>query len=96
MKVVNLQGGTDILMIYIKPNLILFGGLLKDKNKVSNDLWILNMETVINKENGKVYQWYNVEYDKEAVYPPPRIYHSMVVCRSGKAKGMIIVFGGER
>ena len=68
---------------FIKPNnLILFGGNLYN-SIVMNDTWIF--DTIENT-------WSLIEFSKA---PPPRAYHILEICKSGKAKGMIMIFGGR-
>jgi protein phosphatase len=104
-------------MVYAKPHLVIFGGVLKDKNKLSNELWVLNLENRLidtNKLHNQItlkineeikvtpcdgpdyfYEWKLVEFNKDSLLPPPRMYHSAGICRSGRAKGMILIFGGR-
>ena len=105
------------IMVYAKPNLIVFGGVLKEKNKLANDLWILNLENKVpnnikamsqislkineeikittNEGPDFVYEWKQVEYGKDVIIPPARMYHSAGICKNGRAKGMILIFGGR-
>lgn len=83
-------------LIYYKPFLILFGGVLKEKNQLSNELWITRVYYM------NLYQNPTIIWEKitprnidDAQIPRPRLYHSAGFIRSGKAKGMIIIFGGR-
>ncbi len=84
------------IMLYSKPYLILSGGVLKEKNKLANDLWIVNLskKVILNEEKEYyVYQWTSVECTN---FPPsPRMYHTAGIIKSGRAKGMILIFGGR-
>ena len=71
-------------MIFIKPNIIVFGG--NTGNEPANDVWSLNLEKA-------PYSWVKLECGKEI--PPARVYHSSALCSSGPANGMMVVFGGR-
>lgn len=77
-------------MVYIKPHLIIFGGVLKSNNKNANDTWVINLENLVNNE----YEWMLVEI-QNMIVPPSRMYHSAGVIKSGRAKGMILIYGGR-
>jgi protein phosphatase len=79
-------------MIYCKPNLIVFGGVVKDKNKYSNELWTLNLDKISHND---FYEWNSVQFNSNQIQPSPRMYHSMVICKAGRAKGMVMIFGGR-
>lgn len=79
-------------MVYLPPHLLVYGGIIKDKSKFSSDIWMINLDIKINNEN---YEWKIIDTGKENIKPPPRMYHSAGICREGRAKGMIIVFGGR-
>jgi protein phosphatase len=80
------------IMVYLSPYLIVHGGVMKDLQQYSSDLWIINLDEKINEE---YYEWKRVEFDKDSPLPPPRMYHTAGICKSGRAKGMIIIFGGR-
>jgi protein phosphatase len=104
-------------MVYAKPYLVVFGGIQKEKNKLSNEVWVLNLDNRIidsNKIHNQItikvndeikvkpsesheyfYEWKLVEFNNDSIIPSSRMYHSSVICRSGKAKGMILIFGGR-
>jgi protein phosphatase len=69
-------------MVACKGYLIVFGGNLKN-NVLANDLWVYSIA-----DN----EWKQVEI-KEG--PPSRVYATAAVCKSGKAKGMIMLYGGR-
>lgn len=75
-------------MIYSKPHLIIFGGTSED-NKSLNDVWIINIDEY---KDLKV-EWTEVKFD--GIIPSPRTYSSSCICKSGRAKGMILFFGGR-
>lgn len=72
-------------LTYIKPYLIVFGG--NTGQEAVNDAWILNVDT-------SPYAWKKVE-PKLGPIPAARVYHSAVLCETGSANGMIVVFGGR-
>lgn len=69
---------------YTKPYIVIFGGYFK--GQPVNDTWILSIEDM-------PFRWKKVESNYDV--PSPRVYHSMTVCSSGKAAGMIVLFGGR-
>ena len=82
-------------LIYYKPYLVLFGGVLKEKNNLSNELWICKIDynTLFSSCQ---FKWEEVKYKKpQGPFPKPRLYHTTGVIKSGKAKGMIMLFGGR-
>ena len=80
-------------LIYFKPYLILFGGVLKDKNTLSNDIWLTKLEYQ-NLFSNPIIKWEHIKPISSEI-PEPRIYHTLSIIHSGKAKGMIILFGGR-
>ena len=82
-------------MIYYKPYLLLFGGVLREKNHLSNRVWLCKIEYSYLFSNPTI-KWEQVQYNQpEEMLPEPRLYHSMGIIKAGKAKGMIILFGGR-
>ena len=69
---------------YMKPNIVLFGGY--SMNEPTNDTWVLSIEEM-------PFKWHKVETKMEV--PVPRVYHTASLCTSGKAAGMIVIFGGR-
>lgn len=93
-------------LIYSKPIIILFGGIVKDNNKLTNEIWTLNVEGLLQTSDGKndldknitenkYYVWRLLNFEIGRSIPRPRIYHTCGICKMGKAKGMITVFGGR-
>ena len=80
-------------LIYFKPYLILFGGVLKDKNTLSNELWLTKLEYQ-NLFSNPIIKWEHIK-TSSAEIPEPRIYQTLSIIKQGKAKGMIILFGGR-
>ena len=79
-------------MIYYKPYLLLFGGVLREKNHLSNRVWLCKIEYSYLFSNPTI-KWDQVQYNQpEEMLPEPRLYHSMGIIKAGKAKGMIILF----
>lgn len=76
-------------LLYSKPYLIVFGGT-SESNHCLNDLWVINVDDF---ENEKI-EWIeiNKNFDK---LPSPRSYFSCCICKGGKAKGMILIYGGR-
>lgn len=72
-------------LCYNKPYLIIFGGNLG--TKLSNEVWITNVETI-----PKI-TW--VLLDTKGNVPVSRMYHSCALCQYGGASNMIILFGGR-
>lgn len=72
-------------MCYNKPYVIIFGGNLG--NKLSNEVWIANVEQV-----PKI-SW--VLLDTKGNVPCPRMYSAISLCKYGGASNMIIIFGGR-
>ena len=82
-------------MIYYKPYLLLFGGVLREKNHLSNRIWLCKIEYSYLFSN-PIIKWEQVNYNQpEEMIPEPRLYHTMGIIKAGKAKGMIILFGGR-
>ena len=75
-------------MVYSKPYLIIFGGTSED-NKCLNDVWIIN----IDEYKDKKIEWTEIKFDGKV--PSPRTYSSCSIVKSGRAKGMILFFGGR-
>ena len=75
-------------MEYIKPNLIIFGGT-SEENKCLKDVWIINIDEFKDKK----VDWTEVKF--EGIAPSPRSYSSSCICKGGRAKGMILFFGGR-
>ena len=75
-------------MIFTKPFLIVFGGT-SEENKCLNDLWILNIDDF----DVEKFQWKQIKFKGKT--PSPRTYLSGCVCKGGKAKGMIVIYGGR-
>jgi len=76
-------------LLYIKPFLAVFGGISED-NISMNDLWVINIEDL---ENDKI-EWAQIKFNSDKI-PSPRSYFSSCICKGGKAKGMILIFGGR-
>ena len=72
-------------MCFSKPYVIIFGGNLG--NKLSNEVWIANIEKV-----PKI-SW--VLLDTKGNVPSPRMYSAFALCKYGGASNMIILFGGR-
>ena len=70
---------------FIKPYFVLFGGNFNPS--LSNEVWIINI-------NEKIGEWKKVQF-KNDVGPSPRLYHTSQICRFGKNKGTLIIFGGR-
>jgi len=93
-------------MVNFKSNIILFGGVLKEKNKLTNEIWILNLENYLKRNENKIshsstlsvkiyFTWKLIKFDSNKLSPQPRMYHSCGICKTGKARGMITIFGGR-
>ena len=76
-------------LTYLNPYFVLFGGNFNPK--LSNDIWIINVNS-INNDN----QWIKINFinDSDNI-PAERLYHSCEVCTYGKYKNKIIIFGGR-
>ncbi|CRH01263.1 protein phosphatase containing kelch-like domains, putative [Plasmodium relictum] len=74
------------VMVYSKPNLIVFGG--NDGQHTLNDVWFMHVEM-------PPFEWVNVVIPNNCKIPPQRVYHSADMCREGPATGMIVIFGGR-
>ena len=72
-------------LCYHKPHLILFGG--NYGNKLSNEVWVANME------NLPQIKWELLE--TKGNVPCHRMYHDSAICHYGGASNMMIVFGGR-
>jgi len=72
------------VMIYTKPHIVIFGG--HSSVEPTNDTWILSIEQT-------PFKWQKIESNKEM--PPQRVYHTGSLCSTGKAGGMIVIFGGR-
>jgi protein phosphatase len=70
-----------VLLVY-KTYIVTYGGNLKNNN-LANDLWVYSLP-----DN----EWKQVE---TKLSPPCRVYSTIGICRFGKAKGMIMLFGGR-
>lgn len=78
-------------MFYSKPYLVVFGGT-SEENKCLNDLWIINIDDF---QIEKV-EWKQISFlENINKIPLPRTYFSYCICRDGKRKGMILIFGGR-
>lgn len=71
------------VMAYLKPYLVVFGG--NTGTEPVNE--VLSFDLIQSKS------WSRVNTGNER--PPPRVYHSAAVCKSGSANGMMVVFGGR-
>jgi len=71
-------------LVYSKPYITCFGG--HSGSEPSNDTWVLSIEQL-------PFKWQKIEVKKEI--PPPRVYHTGALCTTGKAQGMIVIFGGR-
>ncbi len=84
------------IMLYSKPHLILTGGVGKEKNRLTNDLWICDLSKKVlisdRMESLFVYEWTPIDCN---ISPPPRMYHTAGIIKSGRAKGMILIYGGR-
>lgn len=74
------------VMVYSKPNLIVFGG--NDGQHTLNDVWFMYVEN-------PPFEWIKVEIPSTSKVPQQRVYHSADMCREGPATGMIVIFGGR-
>lgn len=74
------------VMVYSKPNLIIFGG--NDGQHTLNDVWFMYVEI-------PPFEWVNVVIGSPSKVPQQRVYHSADMCREGPATGMIVIFGGR-
>lgn len=72
------------IMVYSKPHIVIFGGYCG--SEPNNETWILSIEQT-------PFKWQKIEFNKEL--PPQRVYHTGSLCSSGKAAGMIVIFGGR-
>ncbi|MCQ2818096.1 MAG: hypothetical protein MJ252_12590, partial [archaeon] len=85
-------------LIYYKPYLVLFGGVIKnafEENINNTDLWICQLEYEKMFENKKI-KWELARMkNTELPLNLGRSYHTMGVIKSGKAKGMLLLFGGR-
>lgn len=71
------------VMAFLKPFLIIYGG--NTGNETVGDVWI-------NDIFGNC-EWKKADTGQDN--PPPRVYHSASICRTGTANGMMVVFGGR-
>ena len=73
---------------FLNPYFVLFGGNCNPN--LSNDIWIININDSTN------YNWIKIDYinDKNNI-PVERLYHSSEVCKYGKSKNKLIIFGGR-
>ncbi|CAD2100999.1 protein phosphatase containing kelch-like domains, putative [Plasmodium vinckei lentum] len=74
------------VMVYSKPNLIVFGG--NDGQHTLNDVWFMHVEM-------PPFEWIQVVISNNSKIPSPRVYHSADMCKEGPATGMIVIFGGR-
>ncbi|CDO67125.1 protein phosphatase containing kelch-like domains, putative [Plasmodium reichenowi] len=74
------------VMVYSKPNLIVFGG--NDGQNTLNDVWYMHVEM-------PPFEWVRVIIPNTCKVPPQRVYHSADMCKEGPASGMIVIFGGR-
>lgn len=75
-------------LLYSKPYLIVFGGTCEN-NYSLNDLWVIDIDDF----EGERLEWTEVLINEKV--PSPRTYFSSCICKGGKAKGMILIFGGR-
>jgi len=68
---------------FIKPYLIVHGGNIGSES--ISDVWV---NDILNS-----CEWRKVETGQEN--PPPRVYHSVSMCKTGTANGMMVIFGGR-
>lgn len=73
-------------LIFMKPFFILFGGA--GLNKMTNELWILNI-------NISPCQWEKAKLENNNVIRCSRVYHTCGICPSGNYSGMMIILGGR-
>ena len=71
------------VMGYLKPFLIIHGG--NTGNEPVTDVWVNDIMNTA--------EWRKAETGIEN--PPPRVYHSASICRTGTANGMMVIFGGR-
>jgi hypothetical protein len=70
-------------MAYLKPYVIVYGG--NTGSEAVGDIWKIDiMGNCV---------WEKVTTGQEN--PPPRVYHSASICRTGTASGMMVIFGGR-
>ncbi|CRG94858.1 protein phosphatase containing kelch-like domains, putative [Plasmodium gallinaceum] len=74
------------VMVYSKPNLVVFGG--NDGQHTLNDVWFMHVEM-------PPFEWVKVVIPNNCRVPPQRVYHSADMCKEGPATGMIVIFGGR-
>ena len=70
-------------MGYLKPFLVIYGG--NTGNEPVGDVWVNDIFGVC--------EWKKVDTGNDN--PPPRVYHSASICRTGTANGMMVIFGGR-
>jgi hypothetical protein len=71
-------------MVYIQGFIMVFGG--NNGTEPLNDLWSMNIKSTS-------YSWSKI--DIAGKVPCSRFYHTAVIVSEGRAKGMMIVFGGR-
>jgi protein phosphatase len=70
------------IMSATRLHIIVFGGMLKN-NILANDLWVYSIQEK---------EWKQFE-TKDS--PVARVYATSSICKQGKTKGMIMLFGGR-
>jgi len=71
-------------MNYLKPYIVIFGGYAGCEPV--NDTWVLMIEQI-------PFKWQKIDFKNEL--PLPRVYHTCSLCSTGKAAGMLVLFGGR-
>ena len=76
-------------LTYLNPYFILFGGNFNPN--LSNDIWIISID-----QKNDNYQWVKINFINDKInIPIERLYHSSEVCKYGKYKDKLIIFGGR-
>ena len=71
-------------MGYLKPYIIVHGG--NTGSQAVGDIWKIDIL------GSATWQKVTLPIDQS---PPPRVYHSASICRTGTASGMMVIFGGR-
>jgi len=69
-------------MTYFENHLIVFGGKTQD-NKILNDIWVLNLDTL---------KWMEIEYQSTKNIPPPKFLAGGELLSN---LGLIVIYGGK-
>lgn len=71
------------VMAYLKPFLIVYGG--NTGAEAVGDIWKIDIT------GNRLWERVNTGAEN----PPPRVYHSASICKTGTAAGMLVIFGGR-